>query len=233
MARLSRLSLPGQVHHVLQQGNNRQPIFLDAEDRDTFLHTLAECARQHQVAVHAYVLLESRYHLLVTPTSAQGVSMMVQALGRSYVRYFNRRHGRSGTLWEGRFRSSVLEAEAYLLQTMVGMDLAPVREGLAAQAQDWPWSSHSHYRGVWTDRVVTPHALYWALGNTPFDRENAYAEQVRNGLAETQWHRMESAVRGGWALGSPAYLAALAAQGPIRRLTQARPGRPRRPPAAA
>jgi putative transposase len=233
MARLARLSLPGQVHHVLQQGNNRQPIFLDAEDRETFVHTLAEYARQQQVVVHAYVLLENRYHLLVTPASAQGVSLMVQALGRSYVRHFNRRHGRSGTLWEGRFRSSVLEAETYLLQTMVGMDLAPVREGLVAQAQDWPWSSHGHYRGVRTDRVVTPHALYWALGNTPFDRENAYAERVRNGLADAQWCRLESAVRGGWALGSPSYLEALAAQGPTRRLTQGRPGRPRRSSIAA
>ena len=142
MARLSRLSLPGQVHHVLQQGNNRQPIFLDAEDRDTFLHTLAECARQHQVAVHAYVLLESRYHLLVTPASAQGVSMMVQALGRSYVRYFNRRHGRSGTLWEGRYRSCLVQHDLYLLSSMRYIELNPVRAGMVDHPGAYRWSSY-------------------------------------------------------------------------------------------
>ncbi|MBI3099963.1 MAG: transposase [Burkholderiales bacterium] len=228
MARLARLSLPGQVHHVLQQGNNQQPIFLDAQDRDIFLSTLASSARAHQVAIHAYVLLDSRYHLLATPATSDGLSLMVQALGRSYVRYFNRRHARSGTLWEGRFRSSILEAQAYLLHAMVGLDLAPVRAGLAVQAQDWPWSSHAHYRGLHVDRLITPHAQYWALGNTPFDRENAYAERVHQGLDDAQWQHMESAARGGWALGSEPFLQALDTQGTTRRLTRARPGRPRK-----
>ena len=133
MARLARLSLPGQVHHVLQQGNNQQPIFLDAQDRDAFLGSLADSARMHRVTIHAYVLLSASYHLLVTPATAEALSLMVQALGRSYVRYFNRRHARSGTLWEGRFRSSVLEAPVYLLPAMVGLDWAPVRAGLSAQ----------------------------------------------------------------------------------------------------
>ena len=233
MARLPRLSLPGYPHHVIQRGNNRQTIFVDRQDHETMLGLLAENARKFDVAVHAYVLMDNHFHLLATPGRAGALSGMMQAVGRSYVRYFNLRHGRTGTLWEGRYRSTVLQTERYLMACMAYIDLHPVRDGRVSQPGDWPWSSHSHYRGVWTDRVVTPHALYWALGNTPFDRENAYAEQVRNGLADTQWHRMESAVRGGWALGSPAYLAALAAQGPTRRLTQARPGRPRRPPAAA
>ena len=228
MARLARLSLPGQVHHVLQQGNNQQPIFRDAQDRDAFLGGLADSARMHRVTIHAYVLLSASYHLLITPATAEALSLMVQALGRSYVRYFNRRHARSGTLWEGRFRSSVLEAPVYLLPAMVGLDWAPVRAGLAAQPQDWAWSSHEHYRGLRVDRLITPHAQYWALGNTPFDRENAYAEMVRTGLDEAQWQRMEGAARGGWALGSEPFLQALNTQGATRRLTQARPGRPRK-----
>ena len=192
------------------------------------LDLLREMSRRFEVDVHAYVLMPNHFHILLTPKTEQGLPQFMQAVGRSYVRYFNNRHGRSGTLWEGRFRSSVLEAPVYLLPAMVGLDWAPVRAGLAAQPQDWAWSSHAHYRGLRVDRLITPHAQYWALGNTPFDRENAYAEMVRTGLDEAQWQRMEGAARGGWALGSEPFLQALNTQGATRRLTQARPGRPRK-----
>ena len=228
MARLPRLSAANQVHLLVQRGNNGQTTFIDDDDRTGFLAMLRNAALDHKVQVHAYALTDNEVMLLATPADAGGLSRMMQGLGRRYVARFNQRHGRSGTLWEGRFRSSVLEAPVYLLPAMVGLDWAPVRAGLAAQPQDWAWSSHAHYRGLRVDRLITPHAQYWALGNTPFDRENAYAETVRTGLDEAQWQRMEGAARGGWALGSEPFLQALNTQGATRRLTQARPGRPRK-----
>ena len=134
MARLPRLTLPGHLHHVIQRGNNRQPIFQDGEDFHTMLALLADNALQHAVAVHAYVLMDNHFHLLVTPATADGLPKMMQAVGRRYVQYFNRRHARTGTLWEGRYRSTVLQADKYLLPCMVYLDLHPVRLGLAAEA---------------------------------------------------------------------------------------------------
>ena len=123
MARLPRLTVPGFPHHIVQRGNNRQAIFVDVADYETMLELLVEQSKKFQVAVHAYVLMGNHFHLLATPETAEGLPLMMQAVGRSYVRYFNNRHGRSGTLWEGRYRSTVLEAERYLVDCMVSIDL--------------------------------------------------------------------------------------------------------------
>src|SRR6476661_53464 len=161
MARLPRLTLPGYPHHIVQRGNNRQPIFTSVADYERLLALLEEQSKRFKVAVHAYVLMSNHFHLLATPETAEGIPQMMQAVGRSYVRYFNDRHGRSGTLWEGRYRSTLIQAERYLLACMVYMDLNPVRAGIAASASDYPWSSHRHYTGAAQDRIVTPHPLFW------------------------------------------------------------------------
>lgn len=132
MARLPRLTLPGYPHHVLQRGNNRQAIFISPPDHQTYLDLLTESARTFKVEVHAYVLMSNHFHLLVTPSTAEGLPLMMQAVGRRYVRYFNDLHGRSGTLWEGRYRSTVMEADPYLLACMAYLDLNPVRAGVVA-----------------------------------------------------------------------------------------------------
>lgn len=227
MARLPRLTVPGYPHHVIQRGNNRQPIFLDTADRERFLQLLRDYARQHQVAVHAYVLMDNHVHLLLTPQTEQGVPALMQALGRHYVRIFNQRHARTGTLWEGRYRSTLIEAERYLLACMVYIDLNPVRAGMVAQAGDFPWSSHAHYLGRRADALITPHALIWQMGNTPFAREAAYAELVRAGLPAEQQQRLGRAAHSGWALGEPNFLSKIGGQA-ARRVTPAPRGRPRR-----
>ncbi|MDA8454395.1 transposase [Acidovorax sp. GBBC 3334] len=227
MARLPRLTLPGYPHHVIHRGNNRQVVFVDRQDREALLDLLAEQSRACGVAIHAYVLMDNHFHLLATPRTAEGLPLLMQAVGRSYVRAFNQRHGRSGTLWEGRYRSTVLEAERYLLACMAYIDLNPVRAGLVAQPEDYPWSSHAHALGLRADRVVTPHALYWALGNTPFAREAAYAALVQAGLAASEQGRITEATLAGWALGSDPFATALQAQ-TARRVTKARAGRPRK-----
>ncbi|RQO83843.1 transposase [Acidovorax sp. FJL06] len=227
MARLPRLTLSGHLHHVIQRGNNRQPIFQDGEDFDTMLGLLADNALQHGVAVHAYVLMDNHFHLLVTPSSADALPQMMQAVGRRYVQYFNRRHVRTGTLWEGRYRSTVLQAERYLLPCMVYLDLNPVRAGLVANAADYPWSSHAHWRGVRNDRLLTPHALYWALGNTPFAREAAYAALVQAGIGSLEQTALTASALSGWALGDAEFIEGLQKQTP-RRVVQGQAGRPKR-----
>src|SRR3990167_4863512 len=225
MARLPRLTLPGYPHHVIQRGNNRQTIFSDLQDFETMQALLAENARIHDVAVHAYVLMGNHFHLLVTPSSAEALPRMMQAVGRSYVRYFNQRHGRSGTLWAGRYRSTLIQSERYLLACMAYIDLNPVRAGLVVRPADWPWSSHAHYLGLRNDRLVTPHALYWALGNTPFAREAAYGDLVQAGVAADQQSQLTGATLRGWALGGPEFIEDLQKK-LERRVSRARAGRP-------
>ncbi len=225
MARLPRLTLAGYPHHIIQRGNNRQVIFVDRQDFETMLGLLAENAQKFAVAIHAYVLMDNHFHLLATPATAEALPLMMQAVGRSYVRYFNQRHGRSGTLWEGRYRSTLIETERYLLACMVYIDLNPVRAGMAAQPGAWPWSSHTHYLGQRIDRLVTPHALYWALGNTPFAREAAYAALVQAGIGSGEQAALTDAALRGWALGNADFVVELQKKSP-RRVAKARPGRP-------
>ncbi|MEK9801870.1 MAG: transposase [Curvibacter sp.] len=225
MARLPRLSVPGYPHHVIQRGNNRQSIFLDDDDRRQMLELLESQARQFGVAIHAYVLMDNHFHLLLTPQSAESLPHMMQAVGRRYVRYFNDRHGRSGTLWEGRYKSTLIESEHYLLACMSYIDLNPVRAGLVGQARDYAWSSHGHHAGLRSDRLISPHPLYWALGNTPFAREAAYAQLVQEGVSTSEQQALTDAVLKGWVLGSPAFTAELQKK-TERRLSKARAGRP-------
>ena len=206
MARLPRLTAPGFPHHIIQRGNNRQAIFMDAADFEFMLGLLAEQSKKSQVAVHAYVLMGNHFHLLATPETTQGLPLMMQAVGRSYVRYFNHRHGRTGTLWEGRYRSTIVQSERYLLACMA-------------------WSSHAHCLGLRTDRLITPHALFWALGNTPFAREAAYAALVQAGLGARELEALTQSALTGWALGEADFIAALQAR-TERRVTKGRAGRP-------
>ncbi|MGR4867735.1 REP-associated tyrosine transposase [Variovorax sp. LARHSF232] len=224
MARLPRLTLPGQPHHVIQRGNNRQPIFADREDREMLLALIGEHAARLQVALHAYVLMDNHFHLLATPSTGDGLPQWMQAVGRRYVRYFNDRHGRSGTLWEGRYRSTLIQTDRYFLACMAYIDLNPVRAGMVADARDYPWSSHGHYAGLRSDKLITPHPLYWSLGNTPFAREAAYAELVHAGVAQADITLLTEATLRGWAAGDAGFVELLQ-KNTDRRVVKGRPGR--------
>lgn len=227
MARLPRLVLPGQPHHIIQRGNNRQAIFVDDKDRQHFLATLRECALTHQVAIHAYVLMDNHVHLLATPQQQDGLSRMMQSLGRRYVGWFNHRHGRSGTLWEGRFRAALIEGERHLLACARYIELNPLRAGIAVDAGAYPWSSCAHHLGRRRDALVTEHPMYWALGNTPFEREAAYCELLEQGLSDAEVAALTASALKGWPLGSAGFLQGLAAQ--VDRPTAPRSrGRPRK-----
>jgi putative transposase len=226
MARLPRLTVPGYPHHIIQRGNNRQAIFSAEADYQLLLDLIGEHARQQHVAVHAYVLMSNHFHLLATPETEEGIPQMMQAVGRRYVRHYNLRQGRSGTLWEGRYRSTLIQAERYLLACMVYMDLNPVRAGMVADPGDYRWSSHEHYIGRRTDKLITPHPLYWELGNTPFSRDEAYGALVRAGIGDREKQALTDSALRGWALGEPDYVAELQRR-TERRVARAQAGRPR------
>lgn len=225
MARLPRLTVPGYPHHIIQRGNNRQPIFGDNADYEALLDMLAENARKHGVALHAYVLMTNHFHLLATPETTEGIPQMMQAVGRRYVRHFNQRHLRTGTLWEGRYKSTLIQADRYLLACMAYIDLNPVRAALVADPRDYRWSSHAHYAGLRDDKLVTPHPLFWALGNTPFAREAAYTELVRAGIGQQQQLALTQSALQGWALGESDYVADLQKR-TARRVSKGKAGRP-------
>ena len=227
MARLPRLALAGQAHLVSLYGHSGQAVFVDDEDRRAFLAALREAAMQHQVAVQAYVLLDNHVHLLATPRSADGLGALMQGLGRRYGAGFNRRHQRQGSLWAGRYRATVLQAGPRLLDAMLFIDGHGQRSGLGTEPQDHPWSSARHHLGLWRDPVVTEGPAWWALGNTPFEREAAYRQWLADGLPRGQAQALAAAVRQGWAVGDAGFVADL--QQHTARPLQPRPrGRPRK-----
>jgi len=227
MSRLPRLTAPGLPHHLIQRGNNRQTVFADEFDCALFLRELAELADAHGLAIHAYVLMPNHVHLLATPAERETLARLMQALGRRYVRRFNDRHRRTGTLWEGRYRSAVVETDQYLLACMRYIELNPVRAGLVSEPTMYRWSSHAHYAGLRVDPLVTEHAVYWALGNTPFERQLAYRRLFEHGQADGEIEKIRYATQHGWALGQRAFVETLA-QNAGRRAAPCRPGRPRK-----
>jgi putative transposase len=210
MARLPRLMLAGQAHHVIQRGNNRQAIVLSDADRQHYLEQLHDCAATHKVAIHAYVLMDNHLHLLATPELDQGISQMMQAHGRRYVGWFNHKYERSGTLWEGRFRAALIDSEHYLMACLRYIELNPVRAGVCASAEDYRWSSCAHHLGRRSDPLVIDHPVFWSLGNTPFERELAYREVLRQGVPEQERLQLHDSAMKGRPLGSAGFLRRLA-----------------------
>lgn len=225
MARLPRLVVPQQLHHVIQIGNDRQAIFREPDDYIAFLGWLKEAAKQFKVAIHAYVLMPDHVHLLATPADSVGLGRMMQWIGRHYVPYFNARHHRSGTLWQGRYKATVLEADPYFLHCSAYIETNPVRAGLAGAVSDYLWSSYAHHTGTQQDPLITDHPAYWALGNTPFEREASYRALLEQGLAQRDIDALTEATLKGWPLGSEGFKTLLAKQA-NRRVTPAKRGRP-------
>ena len=203
MARSARLIVPCFPHHVFQQGNNRQKVFRDDEDYISYLEWLKEAARLYRVDVHAYALLDNGVHLLTTPVDESGLARMMQWIGRHYVPYFNKKYQRSGTLWEGRFRTSIVE-EDWLIRCSRFMEMQPVACGLAARPEDYVWSSYRHHIGISPSPVIRDHAVYWNLGNTPFAREMAYKAFFEQFNVEDR--KLDEILKKGWPLGSDAFI---------------------------
>lgn len=225
MARLPRLVVPFQVHHIMQSGNDRQIVFREDADYQAWLNWLHQAAQQFKVALHAYVLMPNHVHLLASPTDENGLGRMMQWIGRHYVPWFNRKYGRSGTLWQGRFKASVIDADGYFLHCCRFIEMNPVRAGKVGYVADWPWSSFAHHAGTQTSPIITDHPVYWGLGNTPFQREAAYQQLLAQAAAPELEAQIRNALLKGWALGSERYLNGLQAR-TARRVAPAKRGRP-------
>lgn len=232
MARLPRLVVPNHLHHLVTRGNNGQAVFLDNADHQQFIDWLREAAQQQRVAIHGYALLPDRVHLLVTPADEEGLGRMMQAVGRLYVPWFNARHDRSGSLWEGRFRATVMEARDYFCPCAHWIEYQPVLDGLAVDMAAYPWSSHAHHIGLRKQAWLTDHPVYWSLGNTPFEREAAFQQLCETPPEPRMAEAIDAATRKAWALGDEAFKASLSKL-TDRRLQPARRGRPPRRPAPA
>jgi putative transposase len=227
MARLPRLCAPAWPHIVVQTAHRGQPAFRDDTDRRHFLDALAAAAAACGLTVHAYGLQDTEFRLLVTPATAESLSLAMQALGRRYGAGFNRRHGHAGSLWEGRFRATVIEPERHLLDAMLFVEGGSAAAGDGTEAVQGAWSSAAHHLGKVRDTMVSSHLQYWALGNTPFEREAAYERLRRVGLTVRRRDEIAAAIRSGWPMGSDRFLESLAGQ-TDRRLTPLRRGRPPR-----
>lgn len=180
MARLPRIVVPGLPVHVIQRGNNRQATFYSAEDYRKYLDVLTLASDKYECFIHAYVLMTNHVHLLVTPVTDTSLSLMMQAIGRTYVRYINGTYQRSGTLWEGRYKSALVESEQYLLTCSRYIELNPVRAGMVKAPGQYKWSSyHSNALGI-NDINLTQHEIYKRLGKSNELRQQAYKTLFKN-----------------------------------------------------
>lgn len=225
MARLPRLVLPNHPHHLIQIGNNSQLLFREADDYRQCLVWLRDSAKLCKVALHAYVLMPDHLHLLASPSTVEGLAQMMQRVGRYYVPWYNAKYQRSGSLFQGRFKTSLIDAQRYFMDVSRYIEANPVRSQLVSDPRDYPWSSFAHHAGIKPDAMITDHALYWALGNTPFQREAAYLALSAPTLGQAEMATIDAAVLKGWPLGSDAFKAELQ-QRAKRQVLPAKRGRP-------
>lgn len=225
MPRKPRFHLPGVPLHIVQRGNNRQAVFFADDDYSAYLGWLKQAAERYGCDVHAYVLMTNHVHLLVSPATAEGASRMMQYLGRYYVLHVNRQYGRSGTMWEGRYKASLVQSEEYLLACYRYIELNPVRAGMVSEPAEYPWSSyHFHALGK-EDALIRPHPQYISLGRSRPARHGAYQRLFGGDSDEVRLNEIRSAWRTGTPLGNDRFRDEVeAALG--RKVGCARPGRP-------
>jgi len=200
-----RLIIPGMPLHVTQPGNNRTAIFRSPDDFKCFLAILRESSRRAQCAIHAYVLMPNHIHLLTTPEDEQGPARMMQAVGRRFTYYVNARYGRTGTLWEGRYRSSLVHTERYALTCSRYIEHNPVRAGMTNDAGLYPWSSYRHNALGFPDQLITPQALYRELGSRLADRQTAYRALFEDAIEPQELDAIRQAAKSGDILGDDAF----------------------------
>lgn len=236
MPRQKRFRLPDIPQHVIARGNNRKPCFFHPSDYRRYLALLHESSVKYRCQIHAYVLMTNHVHLLMTPETSDGISRTMQAVGRRYVQQVNARYGRTGTLWEGRFKATVVDSEEYVLACYRYIELNPVRSGMVTDSADYLWSSYACNALGRTDRLVTGHHAYLDLGSTSGSRRAAYRELFGDQMTEEQLDRIRSSARMAQPLGNDRFKAdieaALRRRIPRNSWGGARPGAGRKSAAA-
>jgi putative transposase len=232
MARLARYVIPGQPQHIIQRGNNRQVIFAADEDFQFFRDAVVEAAATYGLTIHAYVWMTNHVHILATPEFNNSISKVFQSVGRRYVQRFNFTYQRSGTLWEGRYRATVVDSEAYLLTLMRYIELNPVRAGMVEHPGDYLWSS---YRCNALGEIglnegwIRPHEEYLRLGHAATERQEAYRALFETAISDIDLKEIRECTHKGWALGNERFREQIEALGQ-RRATSKGVGRPRKVP---
>jgi len=227
MARLTRYNLPGQPQHVILRGNNRSIIFAADEDYLFFIECLQKATEQHGCAIHAYVLMTNHVHLLMTPEREDSIGKTLQSVGRRYVQYFNYTQKRTGTLWEGRYKATLIDSECYLLTCYRYIELNPVRANMVEHPSDYPWSSYlCHAKGK-IDKLIIDHPLYIALGAENGERQAAYQMLFNVQVNEATLVAIRDATNKGWALGNDRFMKEIS-DAVSRRVAPLPKGRPRK-----
>lgn len=205
MARLPRFVLPGFPQHVIQRGNNRSIIFHSPDDYYFYLEKLLLASERHECKVHAYVLMTNHVHLLVTPAREESISKMQQMVGRYYVQYFNHRYNRTGTLWEGRYRATLIDNQNYFLTCMRYIELNPVRAGIVEYPGSYQWSSYHYNAQGKNDSLISPHDEYLSLGDSEEKRRQAYECLCEIPISQRAIDQIRDATNKAWPLGDESF----------------------------
>lgn len=202
MARLHRFVMPGQPQHVIVRGNNRSEIFCADADYLFYLEKLHQACEKHHCLLHAYVLMTNHLHLLITPQGEDSIGKAMQMLGRYYVQYYNYTYQRTGTLWEGRYKATLIDTETYLLTCMRYIELNPVRAVMVAHPSEYPWSSYRSNALGHPDELLTTHQEYMRLGKSEEERQAAYRQLFKHRISESSLEKIREATNKGWVLGN-------------------------------
>ncbi len=202
MPRKTRMYLPGVPAHIVQRGNNREACFFCEDDYCFYKQVLAEGMKRYGVELHAYCLMTNHVHLLMTPKEEDSISRVIQHVGRQYVQYINKTYRRSGTLWEGRHKSSIIDAENYLLSSYRYIEINPVAASMVEKPEEYPWSSY-HYNAIGKpDLLVTPHLVYRCIAGGVDKRLSVYCELFRYSLPDHELNEIRSCLTANQVLGS-------------------------------
>ena len=227
MARARRITIPALPHHIIQRGNNRQAIFFDDEDYHFYLECLRQAKDKCACRIYAYVLMPNHVHLLIEPARERDLGRFMQSVGRRYVRYINQKCGRSGTLWEGRFKSSVVSRDEYLIVCSRYIEWNPVRAGLVAHPRDYRWGSYPHRALGRVDALLGEDPWYTGLGSSPMERQRAYEGWVASQIGDGEWDQIRNATRRGRVIAREAFQKQIEAKVGRRLVGESR-GRPRK-----
>ncbi|MCP4270524.1 MAG: transposase [Gammaproteobacteria bacterium] len=224
MARLPRFNIPGIPQHVIQRGNNRNNCFYTHMDRKIFLSKLKEYSEKFNVAIHSYILMSNHVHLLLSPKEGDAVSCLLQSLGRYYVRYFNKTHGRTGTLWEGRFKSTLVDSDNYFLTVSRYIELNPVRANMVKHPDEYPWSSYQSNANGKSNKIITHHSCYLSLGKTDIERQKTYKKLCSENISVHTLQEIRDALNKTWILGNDRFKKIIESQTDIPLLPLKRGG---------
>lgn len=227
MPRKPRFFLPNSPVHIVQRGHSKAPVFFEDSDFKAYLNWLREGASRYKVDIHAFVLMTNHVHMLLSSPAPTNISRMMQLLGRYYSPYINKKHNRSGSIWEGRFKSSLVSDDQYLLTCMRYIELNPVRAMMVSSPSDYRWSSFHHNIGAKNIRLITPHTTYLALGERPHERSHNYLQLFEDRLSPQVLRKIRDCLQSGTPLGNSIFVGEVEDRLKVK-VGKTSPGRPRK-----